>query len=78
MWRPGLAVANCFANGRKCLTEQVFPSPLVWVIDSGVVHPETNTPHWVQGADLGQTFISSAQKVKFHGWILHKFGVGAR
>ena len=24
MWRPGLAVASCFANGRKCLTEQLF------------------------------------------------------
>ena len=25
--RPGLIVANSFANGRKCLTEQVFPLP---------------------------------------------------
>ena len=27
MRRPGLIVANSFANGRKCLTEQVFPLP---------------------------------------------------
>ena len=77
MWRPSPSVTNCFANGRKCLTEQFFPSPLVWVLGSGVVCPETNTLHWVQGAGLGQTFVASAQKVIFHGWIMRKFDVGA-
>ena len=36
-WRSGLAVANCFANGRECLTKKLFPSPLVWVFRAGVV-----------------------------------------
>ena len=65
-------------NGRKCLTEQTFSSPLVWVIGSGIIHPETNTPHWVQRAGFGRTFVASVQKVKFHGWILRKVSVGAR
>ena len=69
MWRPGLAVANRFANGRKGLTEQVFSFPVdnVWVIGPGIICPETNTPNLVQMADYGQTFVASAQKVKFHG-----------
>ena len=77
MWRFGLAVVNCFANSIKCLTEQLFSSPFVWVLGSGVVCPETSTLHWVQGAGLGQTFVASAQKVKFNGWVLAKYGVGA-
>ena len=28
MRRPGLTIANCFADGRKGLTEQKFPPPL--------------------------------------------------
>ena len=47
VWRSVLAVANCFANGRECLTEQVFSSPLVWILGVGVVRPETYTPHCV-------------------------------
>ena len=69
MWRPGLPVPNCFVNRRNCLTEQCFPSPPVWVLGSGVVRSEINTPHWVQGTGLGQTFFASAQKVKIRGWI---------
>ena len=72
MWRSGLAVANCFANGRECLTEQIVSSPLVWILGAGVVRPETNTPHWAQRTGLCQTFVASAQKVKFHAWVLRK------
>ena len=58
--QPGLTVANRFANGRKRLTEQIFPSPLAWVVGSGIIRPETNAPHWVQRAGFGQPFIASA------------------
>ena len=74
---PGLSVANFFANGRKRLTEQNFPSPLAWVVGSGIIRPETNAPHWVERAGFGQTFVASAQKVIFHGGILRKIGIGA-
>ena len=47
VWRSGLAVANCFADGRACLTERVLSSPLVWILVAGVVRPETYTPHCV-------------------------------
>ena len=72
MWRSGLAVANCFANGRECLTEQIFSSPFVWILGAGVIRPETNNPHWVQRTGLRQKIVTSAQKVKFHGWVLRK------
>ena len=78
MRRPGLTFANCFENGRKRLTEQLFPSPLAWVVGSEIIRPETNAPHWVQRAGFGQTFVASAQKVMFHGRILREFGVVAR
>ena len=78
MCQPGLTFANCFANGRKRLTEQIFPSTLAWVVCSGIIRPETKTPHWVQRAGFGQTFVASAQKVMFHGGILREFGVVAR
>ena len=68
--QPGLAVANFFAKGRKRLTKQLFPSPLAWVVVSGIICPETNAPHWVQRAGFGQTFVASVQKVMFHGRIL--------
>ena len=48
--QSGLTIANCFANCRRHLTEQNFPSPLAWVVGSGIVRPETNAPHWVQRA----------------------------
>ena len=76
--QPGLTVANFFANGRKRLTEQIFPSPLAWVIGAGIIRSETNAPHWVQRASFGQPFIASAQKVMFHGGVLREFGVVAR
>ena len=56
--QPGLSVANFFANGRKRLTEQNFPSPLAWAFGSGIICSETNTPHWVQRAGFGQPFIA--------------------
>ena len=62
MRQPGLTVANCFANGRKRLTEQIFPSPLAWVVGSGIIRPETNAPHWVQRAGFGQTFFCQCSK----------------
>ena len=78
MCRPGLTFANCFANGRKCLTEQFLPSPLARVVGPGIIRPETNAPHWVQRAGFSQQFVASAQKVIFHGGILREFGVVAR
>ena len=72
---PASLFANCFANGSKCLTEQIFPSPLAWVVGSGIIRPETNAPHWVQRAGFSQTFVASAQKVMLHGGILREFGV---
>ena len=63
MCQPGLTVTNFFSNGRKRLTEQIFPSPLAWVVGSGIIRPETNAPHWVQRAGFGQPFIASDQKV---------------
>ena len=78
MCQPGLTVANCFANGRKRLTERIVPCPLVWVVGSGLIRPETNAPHWVQRAGFGQTFVASAQHLMFHGGILREFGVVAR
>ena len=78
MCQPGLTVANCFANGRKCLTDQIFPSPLAWVVGSEIICPETNAPYWVQRASLGQPVVASAQTVMFHGGILREVGVVAR
>ena len=76
--QPGLSVANFFANCRKRLTEQNFPSPLVWAFGSGIIRPETDVPHWVQRAGFGQPFIASAHKVMFHGGVLRGSGVFAR
>ena len=75
---PGLSVANFFANCRKRLTEQNFPSPLAWAFGSGIIRPETNAPHWVQRAGFGQPFIASAQKVMVHGGVVRGFGVIAK
>ena len=55
-----------------------FPSPLAWVVGSGIVRPETNALHWVQRAGFGQTFVASTQKVMFHGGVLRGSGVFAR
>ena len=78
MCQPGLTVANFFANGRKRLTEKQNPSPMAWVEGSGIILPETNAPTWVPRADFGLTFVTSTQKVMFHGGILREFGVVAR
>ena len=77
MRQLGFTFANCFADGRKCLTEQFFPYPLARVVGPGIIRPETNAPPWVQRAGFGQTFVASAQKVIFHG-ILREFDVVAR
>ena len=49
MRRPRLIVANVFANGRKCLTEQHFPLPLHRVFALGPSAPR-RMPHtgWIQ------------------------------
>ena len=78
MCQPGLTVVNCFANGRKRLTEQNFPSPLAWVFGSGIIRPETNAPHWAQRAGFGQPFTARCQKVMYHGGVLREFSVVAR
>ena len=78
MCQSGLTVANCFANGKKRLTEQIFPSPLAWVDGSGIIQLETNAPHWVQRAGFAQMFVASARKLMFHGGILREFGVVTR
>ena len=78
MYQPGLTVANCFANGRKRLTEKNFPSPMTWIAGSGIIRPEANAPLWVQRAGFGQTVVARAQKAMFHGGILREFGVVAR
>ena len=65
MRQPGLTVANFFANGRKHLTERIFPSPLAWVVGSGIIRPETNASDLVQRDGFGLTFVASAQKVIF-------------
>ena len=75
--QPGLQFAKFFAHGRKRLTEQNFPSPQAWVVASGIIRPEPNASRWVQRAGFGQTFVTSAQKVMFHGGILREFGVVA-
>ena len=78
MYQPGFTVANFFANSRTRLIEQKIPFPPAWVVGSGIVHAETNAPHWVQRASFGLTFAASAQTVVFHGGILREFGVVAR
>ena len=73
MCQPGLTFANGFANGRKRLTEQFFPSPLSWVVGSEI--PETDAPNWAQRAGFGERLVDNAQKVMLHGGILREFGV---
>ena len=68
--QPGLTFVDCFANGRKRLTEQNFPSPLARVVRPGIIRPETNAPHWIQRAGFRQNLL--------HGGILREFGVVAR
>ena len=77
MCQPGFTFAIGVADGRKCLTEQFFSSPLARVVVHGIILPETNAPHWVKRAGFGQKFVASAQKVMFHGGILREFGIGA-
>ena len=76
--QPGLTFAHYFANGRKRLIEQMFPSPLALVVGSRTVHPETNASHSVQGAGFGQTFVANAQTMMFHGGFLRECIVVAR
>ena len=57
MCQPGLSVSNFFANCRKRLTEQKFPSPLARAFGSGIIRPETNAPHWVQRAGFGHPLL---------------------
>ena len=73
MCRPGLTFANGVADGRKCLTEQICPSPLAGVVGPGIICPVINGPYWVKRAGFSQTIVANAQKVIFHGGILHGF-----
>ena len=73
--RPALIIANCFANGRKRLPEKMLSSPLAWVVGSGIIRPETNAPHWVQRAGVGQPFVAGAQIVMFDGGVLRELNV---
>ena len=58
MCRPDLTFANSVADGRKCLTEQICPSPLAGVAGPGIIRPETNAPHWIQRAYINQSLLS--------------------
>ena len=78
MCRPGLTFANGFANSRKCLTEQLFSSPLAGDTGPGIIRPDTYAPHRVHRAGLAEGFVASAQNTIFHGGILREFGIGAR
>ena len=78
MCQPGVTVAKCFANGRKRFIEQIFPSPLAWIVSSGIIRPKTNASRWVQRAGFGQTFVASSQKVVFICGILRAFIIVAR
>ena len=79
VWRSGLAVAKCIANGRECLTKQCLPLYLCGSLAGGSSARRSIRLHWVQRAGLCQKFIaSSARKVEFYGWVLRKFGIVAR
>ena len=78
VFQPGLTVADFFANGRKRLTDQIFP--LHWRgFSAGVSSPRRPMPHTgSRGLAFGQPFIASAQKEMFHAGALREFGVSAR
>ena len=61
MRRPGLAVANSFANGRKCVTEQVFPLSWHGLLALGPSAWTTNAPHCVQRAGFSQKLVVRAK-----------------
>ena len=46
--QPGLNFANCFANGRKRLTDQFFSSRLAWVDPPGDQCPTLGPEGWLQ------------------------------
>ena len=75
MCQPGFTFANCLANGRKRLTEQMIPPPLAWIVVSEITRPETDAPIWAQRAGFGQMFVARAERVMFHGGIRREFGV---
>ena len=62
MRRSGLIVANSFANGRKCLTEQGFPLPWHGLLALG---PSTrrSMPHTEsRGLDLSRSLLSELKR----------------
>ena len=78
MRRTGLNVAKCFANGRKCLTEKSFSSPLACFVGTGIIRLKPNAPHWVQRTSLSQKLVAiGVEKVILHGWIMPEFVAGA-
>ena len=54
-----LTIANCFGNGKTCLTEQMFSSPLAWVVDPEIIRPRSRAPHWVQRAGFHQALVDT-------------------
>ena len=69
MCRPGLTFANGFADGRTCLTKHIFL--LHWRGSLALGSSARRPVHWVQRAGFSPKFVASAQKVIFHGGILH-------
>ena len=76
--QPGLTVANFFANGRKRLTEQKFPSPLAWAFGSGIIARRTIPHTGTRGLALANRLLPVLKKVMFHGGVLRGSGVFAR
>ena len=66
--RPGLIIANSFANGRKCLTEQVFPLPWHGLLDLGpsARGPMPHTGY--RGLDSARSLLSELKRL-FLFWL---------
>ena len=78
MRRLGLIVANSFANGRKCLSEQAFPLP--WR-GSLALEPSARgpMPHTGSGGlDSARSLLSELKRLFVFGWIVREFVVGGR
>ena len=78
MRRPGLIIANSFANGRKRLTEHVFPLPWHGVLALGPSSRRPMPHTGSRGLDSARSLLSELKRCFFYSWILREFGVGAR
>ena len=65
MRRPGLIVANSFANGRKCLTEQGFPLPRHGLLALGPSARRPMPHTGPRGLDSAGSLLSELKKVIF-------------